>query len=73
MKAPNGLSIELKETIDYIMDIFAGADGGIGFVNLLALLREVEQQLEEGEQEAAEILQVIYRFKRLLEIANGDL
>ena len=60
----------MKEAIDDIMDTFGGADGGISFINLRTLLERVDKLCENGDTYAQEILETVYKFQRLIAIAQ---
>lgn len=62
---------KLKEAINDIMDTFAGADGGISFVNLRSILENMDKEAGNGNLSAQEILEVVYRFHRLVKMAQG--
>jgi hypothetical protein len=61
---------ETKASRDNIMDVFAGADGGVDFINFNCFLEEFDKRAANGDKDAEEILQVVHRFNRLLNVAK---
>jgi len=60
----------MKTSLQKITDVFSGADGGDCFVQLRAFLEQVEKQAKNGDESAKEILDVVYRFSRLLDVVK---
>ena len=56
--------------IALITDVFTGADGGVAFVKFCSFMQNMEQQAVEGNAAAKDILQIVKRFARLLEVAS---
>ncbi len=64
----------MNNDLRVILDCMTGADGGISFANLKVFVGEMERRVkEESDQAAHEVLQVISRFRRLIDVATGDL
>ncbi len=67
---------KLKHDLDTILDLFSGADGGIGFVMFNAHIHDLALKLDNNtlnEKEldsAKEILQIIGRFRRLVDLLS---
>jgi hypothetical protein len=61
---------ETQKHLDNIMDCMAGADGGIRFVNLLMLLRGMDEKADEGDNDAQQVLDVMIRFSKMIDVAN---
>lgn len=61
---------ELNDDFQTILDTFSGADGGISFVKLRVLLEEIERKSISGDVYAEEILKVVKRFRRLIDVAQ---
>lgn len=60
---------ELKADFDYIMDTFGGAENG-RFIKFLYTLRFLDEKRTEGDEAAALVLDVVTKFKRLIEAAQ---
>lgn len=61
---------ELDDAFQNILDCFTGADGGGAFIDFKILIEDLERQaIEERDVAAAEIIQSVYRFNRLINIA----
>ena len=57
---------KVKDYIDNILDCFGATDGGGSFVRLTSRLRKVEEQANNGDPAAAQIIEVVARFSRLV-------
>lgn len=62
---------DVKADIDTILDCFGGADGGGGFVRLCRMLDRFADEAAQGDQASQELLLVVKRMARLINIANG--
>ena len=58
-----------EEALINIMDCVAGADGGMSFINLKMMIEDMDSRDEEG---AEQIIEVVKRFSRLIDIANNN-
>jgi len=63
---------DTKQAFQQILDTFSGADGGISFVLLKTLVEELDQRAESGDQAAQRIVEVVYQFARLINLANSQ-
>ncbi len=59
---------DTEKALINIMDCIAGADGGISFINLRGMIEEMDNRDEEG---AKQIVEVVKRFSRLIDVANN--
>lgn len=64
------LTNDLAEAFQGIVDTFSGTDGGVRFVRFRALLEELERQSIDGDKSSEEILKLVKRFKKLIDVAN---
>jgi hypothetical protein len=68
------MSDQTKEQLDYILDTFAGADGGIRYIKTLRLIEEMDKIYQEGgidSYQAGQVLdKTIGTFVRFIELAN---
>lgn len=55
---------KLTEAVSNLMEVFSGEDGGVGFVKVCMGLKFVEASLPAPQ--AQEILDVVYKFSRLV-------
>ena len=62
-------SEQLQKEFDNILDTFSGTDGGIRFIKLQCFLKEFENR-SETESSARQILDVMSRFSKLIDVAN---
>lgn len=51
--------------LQYLTDVFSGADGGIAFIKLRTCIDIFKERAAEGDKDAAEIIEVMRRFCRL--------
>lgn len=58
-----------KKALDNILDCFGGADGGASFVRLKWFLEDLDER-QETDPVAEQILEVMFRFSRLIDVAN---
>ena len=63
------LRTETKEALDNIMDVLSGKDGGISFICLMAFLRDIDSRAAAGDMAAEQVIDVMLRFNRLIEVA----
>jgi len=61
---------ETEKEIRNIMDTFSGADGGGNFLCFRLLVEEIDKQASNGDKKSMDILDVITRFSRLIDIAK---
>ena len=61
----------VTESVQNLLDIFTGADGGVQYVLLLDALHLMEQQSEQGDEGAKEILEMVVRFNKLVQLLSG--
>lgn len=66
------ISSELAKTIDNIVDVFTGADGGVDFVKFRILIACLDKQKANGDLAAKKILNVVFQFSQLLNIAKRE-
>jgi hypothetical protein len=60
----------LKKELDNIMDVFTGADGGGDFCKLRFALEAFEANVQTGNEAAQQIIDVVVRFSKLLDIVK---
>lgn len=63
----------VRQDVNAILDIFGGADGGVGFARMIFTLDEYERVALEGGPDAAtatQILEVVARFRRLVDLTT---
>ena len=63
---------EVEDAFNNVLDTFAAADGGKRFVYTKILLAEMDRKAEKGDFHAEQILNVLLKFSRLIDIANND-
>jgi len=64
-------TIKVRESIDYILNVFSGTDGGGSFIRLMATLRALSNQADGGDCSAEHLLDIVYRFHRLIEVIQS--
>jgi len=57
-------SVEVRDAFHHVLDTFSGANAD--FTALLFLVRQLDDQVAEGDKAAAEALQVVVRMSRLI-------
>lgn len=65
----------VRQDINAILDIFGGADGGVGFANMIFTLDRYEQvSLGNGDpseaRAAAQLIDVVAKFRRLVDLIS---
>jgi hypothetical protein len=63
---------EVGVAFDNILDTFSGTDGGVRFARLMGFLVDLDVQASNGDKSAEEILKVVIRMSRLIDIANKE-
>lgn len=71
MPTDNGIHPEVNQLIDKLLDIFGGADGGVGFAQLRNFLDDMARRADGGDESAKQIMLVAKRFERLVDIGSG--
>jgi hypothetical protein len=61
---------ETRRDFADILATFSGADGGVDFVRLRALIEDMDQQATQGVETAEQVIQVMRRFARLIVVAR---
>ena len=62
-----------KKAFDNIIDVIACTDCGPDLINTKCFIEELDRQAELGDKPSQEILNVVLRFSKLLDIATGKL
>ncbi len=57
---------KVKDYIDNILNCFGATDGGGSFTRLTGRLRAIEEQANNGDPAAAQIIEVVACFSRLV-------
>jgi hypothetical protein len=61
---------QTKKSLQVITDTFMGSDGGISFIHVRFFLEEMAKQAEAGDEAALSILDILFKFNKLIEVAN---
>ena len=59
---------QLTDDLNLIMDVFAGADGGVDYVKLRMALLAFEEKSLEGNVASEAILQMVKNFAKLIRV-----
>jgi hypothetical protein len=62
---------DLKVTVDKIMDVFTGADGGVDFSKFCLFINAMDERAVKGDKAAQQVLEQLRRFHRLVNIATS--
>ena len=62
---------DLKAAMDDILDVMAGADGGVGFMRLCVFINGMDERAKKGDEAAQQVLEQVRRFRRLINIATN--
>lgn len=62
---------DVQAAMDNVLDTFSGGDGGVRYVVFCQYVQQLDSQAESGDDAAKEILKVITRFSRLVDLAQG--
>jgi hypothetical protein len=65
-------SSELESAFNNIMDTFSGGNN-TAFIHLLFLLQSLDFQANNGDNTAQELLNLVIRFSRFIDVAQKDL
>lgn len=63
----------IKTFVDNIMECMTGEDGGASFVHFRTIVEDMESRAASGDDSAKKVLDVVERFSRLIDVANGRL
>jgi len=63
---------EVEAAFNNILETFGGADGGGRFTRLMWFLVDLDVQASNGDKDAEEILKVVIRMSKLIDIANRE-
>lgn len=67
------LQTEMDEHLEKIMDTFTGADGCSSYISMRSMVSTMCKRAEDGDTKALEILKVVSRFRRLIDISDKSL
>lgn len=56
-----------------ILNTFSGEDGGAGFVAFRTLLQEMDAKAKKGDKAAQEIVLLVTRMSKLIDIAKREM
>lgn len=59
-----------KQALDYILDCFSGADGGVSYAYFQAMLNNLDQQAEAGDEKAQKVILILHQFAKMIEVAQ---
>lgn len=61
---------DLKVAVDDIMDVMAGADGGVSFARFCMFINSLDEKSKRGDRAAQQVLEQVRRFHRLVKVAT---
>lgn len=61
---------ETAEAIAKVMDMYTGADGGIGYVKFRALVEILDAKAAAGDAASIQLIDIIRRYARLVDVAE---
>lgn len=64
--------VSSKEDLDMILDIFGGADGGVGYYKVMVRIESIAKAADEGDTQAMLILQQIEKTRNLFEFLSKN-
>jgi len=70
MRFLEGASPWLQAAVSQILATFSGEDGSVSFVQLLALLKELDRRARDGDEDAAQAIACVRHLSRLIDIAK---
>ena len=59
-------------SLEYITDILSGDDGGVPFIHFKTFVDALGERADKGDKAAHQVLEVIYRFEKLIRVAQRD-
>jgi len=60
----------VREELQNILDCMTGVDGGISFMELRVALDRYEEEATDGNEASAEVLKIVARFSRLIDLVQ---
>jgi hypothetical protein len=64
------MRVETEKSFQNILDTFTGEDGGVKFLLFLSSLREIDDKASKGDKSAEELILLVTRFSKLIEILS---
>lgn len=61
-----------QKDFDNILDVFSGGDGGIGFMSFRHLMEDMDAKAATGDAGAVQVVSIMERFSRLLDVAKKN-
>lgn len=62
---------EVQEVIDRMVDVFSGSDGGVIFMYFKSMIEKIDNNAqEEGNKDAEQVIDVLFKLNKMLEIAE---
>lgn len=58
---------------DTLLQTFSGEDGGVGFLAIKQLVQVMDRQASEGDIAAEEIITLVKRMSRLIDVAKKQM
>lgn len=60
----------MDKDLQIILDCFSGLDGGITFIQLKILLKELEEKANANDQSAKELVKAVHVFANIITFAS---
>lgn len=64
--------VSSKEDLDMILDIFGGADGGVGYYKVMVRIEKIAKDADAGDTNAQLILQQVEKTRLLFEFLSKN-
>ena len=55
-----------KQSINNILDVMTGVDGGAQYVRFLGIIEEMDRQASEGDPAALAVIDILVKFEKLI-------
>lgn len=65
-----GVNETTRTAVENLMDTFTGVDGAAKYVRFCTLLIQLDRQAKDGDKSAVELLEMVHRVSRLIDLAN---
>lgn len=63
---------KIEKELRLMVDLFSGGDGAVGYVQLRTFLDVMAERADNGDKAAVDVLDVVYRFNKLIDYAMSN-
>jgi hypothetical protein len=71
MKKPTPYNlVKAQISLEYITDVLSGDEGGIPFLKFKMFVDALGGRADNGDKSAEQVLEVVYRFEKMIRVAQ---